>query len=63
MSFDNTPRGNIDISWEIKDADGISVSVMFSPNTERLPYVYRKYIAQALRERILAPRRTPRKEE
>ncbi|MCR5136659.1 MAG: hypothetical protein K6C12_06120 [Oscillospiraceae bacterium] len=63
MNFNNTPKGSITISWEIKDGDGISVAIESSEKTARLPHEYRKRIVERLRETILAPRRKPRKEE
>lgn len=56
MSFNNTPRGMFTISWEIKDADGISVAIEIPEGTTRLPYEYRKRIVQRLREKLLPPK-------
>ena len=61
MSFNNTPRGMFTISWEIKDADGISVAIEIPEGTTRLPYEYRKRIVQRLREKLLPPK-TERRE-
>ncbi len=61
MSFNNTPRGMFTISWEIKDADGISVAIEIPEGTTRLPYEYRKRIVQRLREKLL-PSKTERHE-
>ena len=44
------------ISWEIKDADGISVAIEIPEGTTRLPYEYRKRIVQRLREKLLPPK-------
>ena len=56
MGFNNTPRGMFTISWEIKDADGISVAIEIPEGTTRLPYEYRKRIVQRLREKLLPPK-------
>lgn len=61
MSFNNTPRGMFTISWEIKDADGISVAIEIPEGTMRLPYEYRKRIVLRLREMLL-PTKTKRYE-
>ena len=56
MGFNNTARGMFTISWEIKDADGISVAIEIPEGTMRLPYEYRKRIVQRLREKLLPPK-------
>ena len=56
MGFNNTPRGMFTISWEIKDADGISVAIEIPEGTMRLSYEYRKRIVQRLREKLLPPK-------
>ena len=56
MGFNNTPRGMFTISWEIKDADGISVAIEIPEGTTRLPYEYRKRIVQRLRQKLFPPK-------
>ena len=53
MNANTTPKGNITISWEIKDEDGISVAIEASEKTARLPHEYRKMIVERLRANIL----------
>ena len=55
MGFNNTPRGMFTISWEIKDADGISVAIEIPEGTTRLTYEYRKRIVQRLRKKLFPP--------
>lgn len=60
MNFSETPKGSITISWEIKDADGISVGIELSEKTARLPYEHRKRIVERLRMMILPTRKERR---